>query len=168
MWYKAKNEDGETASLRKDLEPVLQGLGFVLVELTVFHGGKGGTVQIRLVLTRPPAAGPFGTGELAGAHRAVLPRLEAAFPGGDLHVELSSPGTDRLVKEGAEFRHYVDRGIRVYRTDTSQWQRGVLRSSDTEKILLETGEGESSSKQERIELPYKIIAKARLDDFTGN
>ncbi|MDR2071849.1 MAG: ribosome assembly cofactor RimP [Spirochaetaceae bacterium] len=168
MRYRAKNEDRETASLREDLEPVLQGLGFVPVELNLFHAGKRGAVQVRLVLTKPGTAGSFGTGELAGAHRAILPRLEAAFPDGDLHVELSSPGTDRLVKEGAEFRHYVDRRIRIYRTDTAQWQRGILRFSDTEKILLETEDGVSSSQQERIELPYELIAKARLDDSIEN
>ncbi|MDR2210418.1 MAG: ribosome assembly cofactor RimP [Spirochaetaceae bacterium] len=164
MQYKAKEEDKETTAVRRDLEPVLGGLGFVLVELNLFRGGKRGSVQIRLVLTKPGDPGQFGTTELAGAHRAILPRLETAFPGGDLHVELSSPGTDRLIKEGAEFCHYLNRGIRVYRTDTSQWQRGILRSSDTEKIFLETeGEG-SSSETRRIELPYGIIAKARLDD----
>ncbi|MDR1929668.1 MAG: ribosome assembly cofactor RimP [Treponema sp.] len=162
MRYKAKEEDEDTVALRGALEPVLGGLGLSLVELNLFRRGKrgGGTVQVRLVLTRSA----LGTDDLAAAHRALLPSLELAFPGGGLQVELSSPGTDRLVREGAEFRHYTGRGIRVYRTDTSQWCGGVLRASDTEKILLETPAESEGGQGGIIEIPYSIIAKARLDD----
>ncbi|MDR1142875.1 MAG: ribosome assembly cofactor RimP [Spirochaetaceae bacterium] len=156
MRYRAREEDRETAALRADIEPVLGGLGFALVELNLFRPGKG-AASVRLVLTRPGAAG-IGTEELAGAHRAVLPRLETAFPGGNLHLELSSPGTDRLIKEGAEFRFFRDKPVRCYRTDSSRWCAGILRGSDEEKIVLETPE------EGVTELAYTIIAKAKLDD----
>ncbi|MDR2662501.1 MAG: ribosome assembly cofactor RimP [Treponema sp.] len=155
MRYRAKEEDRETAALRADIEPVLKGLGFALVELNLFRPGKG-AARIRLVLTMPEAPG-IGTKELSGAHRALLPRLEAAFPGGNLQVELSSPGTDRLIKEGAEFGFFRDRALRCYRTDSSRWCAGILRGSDEEKIVLETPEGGLT------ELSYTIIAKAKLD-----
>jgi ribosome maturation factor RimP len=155
MQYRAKEEDRETAALRVDIEPVLGGLGFALVELNLFRPGKGAAC-IRLVLTKPGTAG-IGTKELSEAHRAVLPRLETAFPGGNLHVELSSPGTDRVIKEGAEFRFFPDRAVQCYRTDTSRWCAGILRSSDEEKIVLETPE------EGLTELSYTIIAKAKLN-----
>jgi ribosome maturation factor RimP len=174
MEYKTRERDKDTEALAGDLEPVIDGLGFSLVELSLFRSKKRGSTQVRLVITRPPGSGAplngqngvdtpgsIGTTELSRAHRAILPRLEIAFPGADLYVEVSSPGTDRTIKEGAEFRHFTGRAVKCYRTDTSDWFSGILRACDTEKILLDTGEGIT-------ELNYDIIAKAKLDDSTGN
>jgi ribosome maturation factor RimP len=158
MRYRAKEEVRETAALRADVEPVLGGLGLALVELVLSR--HRGSAQVRLVVTRaaPDAENrSIGTAELAAAHRAVLPRLETAFPGGNLHVELSSPGTDRLIKEGAEFRFFLGKAVQCYRTDTSRWCAGILRGSDEEKIVLETPE------EGVTELAYTTIAKAKLD-----
>jgi ribosome maturation factor RimP len=89
-------------------------------------------------------------------HHAILPRLELAFPGEDLYVEVSSPGIDRLIRDGAEFGHYLGRGLRCYRTDISDWTAGILKAADAEKITLQR-------KGETIDLNLNIIAKARLD-----
>jgi ribosome maturation factor RimP len=112
-----------------------------------------GSVQIRAVVYRK---GDVSLEDCSAFHRAALPRLELAYPGQDLYVEVSSPGIDRLIKDGFEFRFYTGRGIRCYRTDTSAWFSGVLAGSDETEIELETGEG-------RVRLPYGIIAKARLE-----
>jgi ribosome maturation factor RimP len=159
MEYTGGERDKETEALTGDLEPLITGMGFALVELDLFRSKKLGTAQVRLVLTRPPGAegGGIGTGDLSRIHRAVLPRLELALEGADFSVELSSPGTDRIIRNGAEFRHFTGRAVKCYRTDTSDWFSGVLRASDKEKILLETKEG-------IIELKYGIIAKAKLDN----
>jgi ribosome maturation factor RimP len=168
MEYKTRERDKETEALAGELEPIIGGLGFSLVELNLFRSKKRGSAQVKLVITRSP--GPsgqdgdksgIGTTELSRAHRAILPRLETAFPGSDLYVEVSSPGTDRTIKEGAEFCYFTGRAVKCYRTDTSDWFSGILRACDTEKILLDTGEGIT-------ELNYDIIAKARLDDSAGD
>ncbi|MDR0600553.1 MAG: ribosome assembly cofactor RimP [Treponema sp.] len=176
MWYRTREIDKRAAVLRDDLEPVITGLGFALVELDVYRG-KRAAAQVRVVVTRPPpgewpeTAGPpggkipagsgIGTEELAALHRAILPRLELvlgeAREGAGVYVEVSSPGTDRVIKEGAEFRHFTGRGVLCYISGESAWKAGVLRGSDPEKILLETGEG-------LLELPYGAIGKAKLDD----
>ena len=165
MQYKAKALDRDTGDLARELEPVVLGLGFALVELSLYRSGRKKTgknnAQIRLIVTGKPEAGlpgdktpGIGTDELSRIHRAVLPRLELALEGADLHVEVSSPGTDRLVKEGAEFCHYTGRAIKCWRKD--KWEQGILRSSDEEKITLETAGGMQ-------EMKYETIAKARLD-----
>jgi ribosome maturation factor RimP len=136
------------------LAPLARGLGLSLVELTVSR--HKGSVQIRATVYRK---GDVSLEDCSRFHRAALPRLELAFPGRELYVEVSSPGTDRLIKDGAEFRWYPGHGIRCYRTDTSAWFSGVLSGSDEEGIELETGEG-------RVRLPFEIIAKARLEDST--
>jgi ribosome maturation factor RimP len=85
-----------------------------------------------------------------------LPRLELEFPGADLYLEVSSPGIDRVIKDGSEFAHYLGMGVKCYRRDISDWTGGMLRSAGETGIVLETGEGE-------ISVPYDTIAKAKLD-----
>jgi ribosome maturation factor RimP len=155
MEYRARKETAETIRLRDALGPVLKGLGFVLVELTVSR--SRGSCQARLIVTQ--AAGEkslssIGTEELGRLHRALLPRLELAL--GDCSVELSSPGIDRVLKEGAEAAFFTGRFLRCYLPERSDWIRGRLAASDEHTIILETEDGE-------LRLRYEDIAKAKLD-----
>ncbi|MDR2404616.1 MAG: ribosome assembly cofactor RimP [Spirochaetaceae bacterium] len=141
----------EADPLFDSVEPVIRGLGMSLVNLTLFRGRK--RVQIRIVVYK---AGTIGVDDCSRVHHAVLPRLELAFPGEDLYVEVSSPGMDRIVKDGYELHHYVGRGLACYRTDISDWTGGLLQSVDPLGIVLKRG-------TEMVELPYAVIAKAKLD-----
>jgi ribosome maturation factor RimP len=133
------------------LAPLARGLGLFLVELTVSR--HKGSVHIRAVVYRREGV---SLNDCSAFHRAALPRLDLAFPGQNLYMEVSSPGIDRVIKDGYEFSFYPGHGIRCYRTDTSAWFSGILAGSDEKGIDLETGEG-------RARLPYGIIAKARLE-----
>jgi ribosome maturation factor RimP len=141
----------EADPLFDSLEPVIRGLGMVPVELNLFRGRK--RVQIRIVVYK---AGIVGVDDCSRVHRAVLPRLELAFPGEDLYVEVSSPGTDRIIRDGSELHHYIGRGLACYRRDISDWTGGILQAADSLGIVLKRG-------NEMIELPYTVIAKAKLD-----
>jgi ribosome maturation factor RimP len=134
------------------LEPLARGLKLSLLEAGVFR--HKGSTHVRVVVYKD---GDVSLDDCSAFHRSALPRLELAFPGQDLYVEVSSPGIDRLIKDGGEFRHYRGRRIRCYRTDTSAWFSGVLTACDGEGIRLEK-DGEEFS------LPYGVIAKARLED----
>ncbi|MDR2052682.1 MAG: ribosome assembly cofactor RimP [Treponema sp.] len=141
------------------MEPVIQGLGLSLVETSVSR--HKGSAQIRVVIYRDGRSGGLphgavGVDDCSRVHHAVLPRLELAFPGENLYVEVSSPGIDRLIRDGAEFAHYLGRGLRCYRADIGDWTAGILRAADAEKITLQV-------KGETIDLNLDIIAKARLD-----
>ena len=152
MRYTAKDaENQEIISVREPLEAVLKGLGFSLVELAVSR--HRGSVQVRAVIYNGAS---IGTDDCSKAHRAITPRLELAFGGQDIYLEVSSPGIDRLIKDGAEFTHYAGRGVRCYRTDISDWTAGILESADEKGIVLKTKEG-------AVRLEFDIIAKARLD-----
>ena len=161
MQYKAREPDEATAALIVELEPVVNGLGFSLVELDLFR--RKGSAQVRLVITKPMTENKesqdnpgIGTDELSRVHRAVMPRLELALEGKDLYIEVSSPGTDRLIKEGAEFRYYTGKAVKCWQTGADNWKQGILRGSDNEKITLETAEGIQT-------MIYETIAKAKLD-----
>jgi ribosome maturation factor RimP len=132
-----------------------------LIELHVFRmkarGGKTGGVQVKAVVYREEVT---GVEDCTKAHRSIMPRLELAFPGQDIYLEVSSPGTDRLIKDGSEFGHFIGRGINCYRTDISDWTAGILLAADDKKVMLKGESGE-------IALPYEIIAKARLKKIEG-
>jgi ribosome maturation factor RimP len=147
----SRNQPGSGEPLYESLEPVVRGLGFGLVELTVSR--HRGAVQIRAVVYKP---GPLGVDDCSRVHHALLPRLELAFSGQDLYVEVSSPGIDRLIKDGAEFAFYVGRGVKCYRTDISDWSAGILEAADEKGILLR-GKGGT------LNIGYDVIAKAKLD-----
>jgi ribosome maturation factor RimP len=133
------------------IEPVVRGLGFSLVEVSVLW--PRGHHSVRLTVYRKNGA--VGVDDCASIHRAVLPRLELAFPEDDLYVEVSSPGIDRIIRDGSEFVHYIGRGIRCYRSDLSDWSGGILESADNKGIVLRGKEG-------TVNLDYRIIAKAKL------
>jgi len=151
MRYTAKDaETQEIASLRAQLEEILKGLGFRLVELTVSR--HRGSVQVRIVIYNGTS---ISTDDCSKAHRAITPRLELAFTGSDIYIEVSSPGINRLIKNGVEFTHYLDREIRCYCTDISDWVAGILETVDEKGIVLKTEEG-------AVRLEFDIIAKAKL------
>jgi len=131
--------------------PVIQGLGMSLVEVTVSR--HKGSTQIRVIIYK---TGAIGVDNCSRVHRAILPRLELAFPGEDFYVEVSSPGIDRLIKDKAEFRHYIGRGIRCYSRGNSDWVQGILAAAGDEKITLQGKDGS-------MDLFFADIAKAKLD-----
>jgi len=144
-------ENSEIETVRRPIEAVLKGLGLRLIELTVSRRKE--SAQIRAVIYN---GGSIGTDDCSKAHRAIMPRLELAFEGQDIYLEVSSPGIDRLIKDGAEFANYKGRGVRCYRADISDWTAGILESADEEGIIIKTKEG-------NVRIDFDIIAKARLD-----
>ena len=144
--------------LYNSLQPVIRGMGMTLLELSVFRqkgrGGVPGDVKIRIVVYRD---GIIGTDDCSRVHRGIMPRLELAFPGADIYLEVSSPGIDRLIKDGSEFVNYIGKAVRCYRTDISDWTEGILLAADEKEVKLR---GEA----EEITIPYEVIAKARLNN----
>jgi ribosome maturation factor RimP len=122
-----------------------------LVELTLSR--HRGSVQVRAVVS---GRRTMGLEDCSRVHRALLPRLELAFPEEDLSVEVSSPGIERLIKDRGEFAYYIGRGVHCYRTDISGWSGGILESAEAEHIVLR-------GRTETMRLTYDVIAKARLD-----
>ncbi|MCL2094249.1 MAG: ribosome assembly cofactor RimP [Treponema sp.] len=149
-----RGRDSE-APLEESLGPLVRALGMSLIEVSLYKGRQKGSVQVRLVVLSPGAEGSTGLEDCSRVHRAVMPRLELAFPGQEIYLEVSSPGIDRLIKDGSELAHYLGRGIRCYRTDISDWSAGRLVSVNEEEIVLHNEEGD-------LVLPLEVIAKARL------
>ena len=163
MKYTLRTPDArdQQSLLYNSLEPVARGLGMALLELSLFQskGRKGapGGVQIKVTAYKN---GTMGVEDCSRLHRAILPRLELAFPGADLSLEVSSPGIGRLIKDGNELLHFIGRGIKCYTTNGaggSGWIGGILSIVDEKGFTLVTQDG-------KVQLPYETVAKAKLDE----
>jgi len=177
MQFKAAGKDAENQefiALRGELEKLLSALKFNLIDLVVSK--HRGSVQVRVVIYN---GNSIGTDDCSRVHRAISPRLEIIFDQQDVYLEVSSTGIDRLIKDGAEFRFYLGKTVRCYRTDISDWTTGILESADEEGITLRIKAGENPTEcnstdcnstecnsDEAVRLEYNIIAKAKLD--SGN
>ena len=158
MRYTGKEaRDKEISSLRDSLEAVLKGLGFILLELVVSK--HRGSVQVKAVIFN---GGSIGTDDCSLAHRTISPRLDIAYSGLDIYLEVSSPGVERLIKDGAEFAFYKGMGVRCYCTDRNEWVAGILESADENGITVNTNKGAENA-QLKQRLNFDIIAKAKLD-----
>jgi ribosome maturation factor RimP len=146
MRYTQGGDDPVFASV----DAVVRGLSMGLVELSVSR--HRGSVQVRATVSGPAAV---GVDDCARVHRAILPRLELAFPKQDIYIEVSSPGAERRIKDGAEFVHYLGRTVSCYRTDISDWTSGILVSASDTDIVIRGKSG-------MISISYGVIAKARL------
>jgi ribosome maturation factor RimP len=144
-------------ALKESLKALAQELGLALIELDVFRTkarkGSPSGVQVRAIVYKP---GALGTDDCSRVHRAILPELERVFPESEFSVEVSTPGINRVVKDGVELAHYRGRGVRLWRTDISDWSAGLLEAADEDGITLRRKEG-------MIRLDYVTVAKARLD-----
>ena len=167
MKYTPRNANSrdQESLLYDSLEPVAKGMGMALLELKVFRskgrGGSLGNVQVRVTAYK---TGIMGVDDCSRLHRAILPRLELAFPGSEVYLEVSSPGIGRLIKDGNELVHFIGRFIKCYRmeasgsgADGSGWIGGILSAVDEKGFTLETQDGE-------FRLPYEVVAKAKLDE----
>ena len=152
-------------ALYQSLEPVIRGMGMSLLDLSVYRGkGRGenhGTVQVKAVVYRE---GITGVEDCSRVHRGILPRLELAFEGKEIYLEVSSPGINRIIKDGSEFAHYIGKVVKCYRTDISDWSEGILCAADDKGVVLKVKDEKTGLASELpMEIPFEIIAKARLN-----
>jgi len=155
MHYTPRQNDSKDpdTQLFFSLEPLISGIGMALIELYVFRmKGRGMRVQIKAIVYKGEVT---GVDDCTNVHRLIMPRLELAFPGHDIYLEVTSPGIDRVLKDGREFVYYIGREVNCYRPEISDWTAGVLTAADDKGIRLINEDGE-------ITLPYEAIAKARL------
>ena len=138
------------------IQPLLAAQGVELVDLEYIQPRRGRAI-LRLFLDQP-----------GGITLEVLSRLSRIVGGlldvHDLipvsyHLEVSSPGLTRALKQPEDYRRYRGRLVRlITRTlwEGRQVHRGVLKGLEEEVVLLQVGEGTSR-------IPLREIAKARLD-----
>jgi ribosome maturation factor RimP len=89
-------------------------------------------------------------------YRMIYPRLTVLTGKRDIHLEVSSPGLNRTIKDVHEFSIFIGRNIKIM-TD-NEWIYGRLESADETSIVLQQD-------TERKDIPVHSIKKAKLVDW---
>ena len=136
------------------VEPVLERLGYELVDLE-YTSGRAASV-VRLFIDR---AEGIGLEDCATASREVSAVLDAEDPIPSAYtLEVSSPGFDRVLRTLAHFGRFVGERVHVELKEPRAGRRrytGTLLAVDEDGIALEVD-------QEQVAMAFKEIGKARL------
>ena len=143
----------KTIKYYEDCAPLVEGLGFVLVDLKIIP--QKTTVKISAVIASQDPAKTIGVEDCSKVHHALLPRLEALLGRDDTYMELTSPGTDRNIKNAAEFALFKGTEIRVWDKNVSDWVSGTILDAGKDSLTLKCEEENKVYK-------YDDIAKAKF------
>jgi ribosome maturation factor RimP len=120
-------------SLENVIEPVVNGMGYELVDVQASNGGR----LLRLFIDKP---GGVGLEDCAAVSRQLSRVFEVE--GIDYErLEVSSPGLDRPLRKGADFARFAGQKAEVrMRTPDASGRRkfvGVLRGAAEGRVNLE-------------------------------
>ncbi len=137
------------------LDPVLTTLEVGLVELALATAGR--RTVVRLVIH---SATGVSHGVCARVTRACAETIDSHEVLPESYVlEVSSPGTNRVLKDGREFEVFRERRVRIREDQDGSIVETVGRCAGTrgdDSVVLRSDDGE-----ERI-LPWTSVKKARL------
>jgi ribosome maturation factor RimP len=136
------------------MEPLLGRLGYELVELE--HSAGRASAVVRLYIDRPEGVG-LDDCERVSREVSALLDVEDPIPT-SYTLEVSSPGLDRVLRTPAHFARFVGSRVFVELKEPRGGRRrytGALLTVDDAGIALQVD-------QERVEVPFAEIAKARL------
>lgn len=138
----------------KDCAPLVEGLGFKLVELKIVPGKEVTKISAMIASSDPNVN--IGVNDCAKVHRVLLAKLEALLGTEETTMELTSPGIEHNIKNAAEFTVFTGRDIRVWDKTVTDWVGGKIISADDKQVTMEKENGES------LTVLYENIAKAKF------
>ena len=139
------------AAVTELIEPVLEDLGYELVEVQ-FRREAHGQV-LRVIIFRPEG---IGVDDCARVSREVSHLLDVEdLIGQAFNLEVSSPGLDRPLKNARDFARYRGSRVHVILGETSEEVVGMIEDIGEEQVVLETTGGA------RV-IPFSLVKKAKL------
>jgi len=143
--------DGLDEQLHNEVETIVSGMGFSLVELR--HNRSTNQNHITLVVYRPEGV---GVNDCAAISKNLHPRLELIEGLENLRFQVSSPGLDRVLKSEREYTIFAGRGIRLMLHGQREWIRGKIEGVQEGVLSLD-----EDGKMKKIKIAD--IRKAKLD-----
>lgn len=144
-------EQRKKDELWDDIEPVVSGLGFSIVELKSRKVRKN--FQIHLVIYHPEGV---GIEDCSLVYKTLFPRIEILIESRDLNLEVSSPGIERRLKCTEEFEVFKGKGVKILTEGNEEWLSGIIAEPGRETIRIQKG-------NETVDIEYNAIRKAKLD-----
>ena len=140
------------------IEPLLQQLGYELVELEFAPArGRG---SLRIFIDRPEGIG-ISDCERVSREVSALMDVEDPIPTA-YSLEVSSPGDDRVLRTHAHFERFKGSRVLIELVAPRDGRRrytGVLQEVSATGVALEVD-------RQRVDVPFGEIAKARLAPLT--
>ena len=138
------------------LEPVVEGLGYELLDIE--WGSAGSRSVVRVYIDRGDGAG-IGLDDCERVSRAISAVLDADDPiGHEYALEVSSPGFDRPLRTAAHFARFAGSEARIELAQPLEGRRrfrGRLGPVEDGRVTIEVDRKE-------WKLPLAGISKARL------
>ncbi len=140
-------------------EPVVNGLGFDLIEIEHYPNPKHGV--LRLYIDKFDASDAVGVvvSDCSAVSRQISALIDVEDPiNGHFNLEVSSPGMDRPLRRLKDFQRFVGSLVTLKTVMPLEGQRnfkGRLLEATEEVVVIETDE-------EEISLPMSAIEKARI------
>ena len=141
------------------LAPVVEGLGFSIVELTANARQDG--LHISLVIFSKDGV---TVKDCERVHKLAAARMEVVGDIRDVYFEVSSPGVNRNIKSAGEFAVFIGRSVKILCDGDSEWIYGDILNADDKNVILElSNKIDNKNKKTEKSIPYSQIRKAKLD-----
>ncbi len=139
-------------------EPVVNGMGFDLIEIEHFPNPKHGV--LRLYIDKPEGSeGSIVVDDCSAVSRQISALIDVEDPvSGQFNLEVSSPGMDRPLRRLQDFQRFTGSLVKLKTVMPLEGQRnfkGRLLEASEESLTIETD-------KEAITLPMGAIDKARI------
>jgi len=135
-------------------EPVVNGMGYDLIEIEHFPNPKHGV--LRLYIDKEDGVTVDDCSSVSHQISALIDVEEPVS--GHFNLEISSPGLDRPLRRLQDFQRFTGSLVKLKTAMPLEGQRnfkGRLLEADEDKIVIETDD-------EEISLPISAVEKARI------
>ena len=135
-------------------EPVVEGMGFELVEIEHFPNPKHGVLRLYI-----DKRGGVNIDDCSAVSHQISALIDVEDPvRGQFNLEVSSPGLDRPLRKLKDYQRFTGEQVKLKTSMPFDGQRnfkGSLLRADEEYVVIETD-------AEEISVPFAAIDKARL------
>ncbi|MCK5673151.1 MAG: hypothetical protein KAH95_07230 [Spirochaetales bacterium] len=138
-------------SLIKSIEPVIEGLGFSLVELTSHRNRLNITVNAIIY-----SEAGVNLADCSAVYKTILPRIELLEDSRNVNLEISSPGITRNIKAVDEFSFFIGRKVKILKYNDSEWIHGSIESVSDIHVNL-------NHDKQTVTVSFIDINKAKLE-----
>ncbi|MCF6335405.1 MAG: ribosome assembly cofactor RimP [Spirochaetales bacterium] len=139
------------SNLLNSIEPVVEGLGFYVVEFTSRKSRSG--LSVNVIIYRDSG---INMADCTAVYKTILPRIEMLEDSRDVHLEVSSPGISRNIKTTDEFKIFLGRKVKILNKNDSEWIHGMIDFVDNNSVNLNIDNG-------KVEISFEDINKAKLE-----
>jgi ribosome maturation factor RimP len=152
-------ESGVAADVARIVEPVLAGMGFRLVRVSL----GGATDRVLQIMAERPD-GSISVDDCEDISRGLSPVLDVADPiSGTYRLEVSSPGIDRPLVRAGDFETWAGHQVKIELKDAVDGRRrfkGTLEGFENGEVRIATDVGTLGL--QHLGLPVDLIAEAKL------